>query len=275
VNAVILPSWSQIDDEDDDDDDDDDDDYLIKFWSDRLSSHGALVTVLGTTYSLQRIVAGELMVHERWYTLEYLKASFPRIIDYDIPASYYFYDDNSSTSRQQRRHVQAKFPINIGVAFKSLESMAYWRLNEAHYNMAMKEHLTEDALDDLTVFDSAVMLQLQYPPSHSSWYYCGSYKNKSDCDFHGYDPEFPNIPLSDLYVSKSKAGEHAGRGVFTSVHIPASSNIALEATTQSIHYEWKTTELHRTMMDTINEYAKGKGNIVFMYAEAYGYASDP
>jgi hypothetical protein len=285
ADAVILPSWPKTnndfedEDEDEDDDEEEEDDYGLESrimpWFHRLSSHGALATILGTTFSLNHIVAGKGMVNERWNVLEYLNASYPRIIDYDIPASYYFYDDSSSSSRRQRCQVRSNFPINVAVAFKSLDGMAYWRMNEAHYNMAMNEHLTEDSLDDLLVFDSAAMLQLQYPPSHSSWYYCGGYKNSNDCDFHGYDPEYPNIPLTDLYVSKSKAGDNAGRGVFTKVDIPASSNIALEATTQSIHYEWKTTELHRNMVEEVEQYAQDKGKIVFLYAEAYGYASNP
>jgi hypothetical protein len=276
VDTVILPSWPQPQKDDEDEEYDDEEGFdMMQFWYDRLSSHGALATVLGTTYSLQHIVAREKILHKRWLILKYLMASFPRIIDYDIPASYYFYYDTTPSSKQQSSQIRSKFPINIAVAFKSNDGLAYWRMNEAHYSLAIQEHLTEDSLDKLDVFDSATMLQLQYPPSHSSWYYCDSYAIPNGCDFHGYDPEYPNIPLTDLYVAKSKAGEYAGRGVFTNVDIPASSNIALEATTQSIHYEWKTTGLHRAMMEQVTEYTKGKGKIVSLYAEAYGYANDP
>jgi hypothetical protein len=262
VDAILLPTWPKDEAMEEEYEDE------MQFWYDRLASHGALVVILGTTYPIQHIQGRRSIIHDRWPIIDQLSSVFPRIIDYDIPASYYYQGINHPL-------LSSQFPVNLAVAFKSPDGMAQWRKNEAHYNLAMREQMTEDAVEDLVVFDSAVMIQIQHPPSHSSWYYCDGYRKASDCDFHGYDPEYPNVPLTDLYVSKSKAGENAGRGVFANVDIQPDSNIGLETTTQSIHFEWTTTELHRHMVEEVPEYEFGKARIVNVYAEAYGYASSP
>ncbi|KAL3911400.1 MAG: hypothetical protein SGARI_001664, partial [Bacillariaceae sp.] len=99
--------------------------------------------------------------------------------------------------------------------------------------------------------------------------------DNGECVLPGYDPYEPNVALDDLFVSKSKAGEHAGRGVFANVDVVKGSNVALETTKDSIHYEWTTTQLQRDMMEEVDEYAEGKAKIVHVYAEAYGYESNP
>ncbi|KAG7354551.1 SET methyltransferase domain containing protein [Nitzschia inconspicua] len=269
VDTVILPNWPQNKDELDSE---------LEFWHNRLSPHGALVALLGATYPLQYIMEQREIVNERWHRIEQLNKTFARIIDYDIPAFFYHTSNRHqliSSSHPKFSQTPSMFPVNIAVAFKSLDGVAHWRKNEAHYNLALRNRLTMNGIDDLLVFDGASMLTIQNPPSHSAWFFCEGYGSDSDCDFHGYDPEFPNIPMTDLYVGKSNAGEHAGRGVFANVDIPAFSNIGLETTTQSIHFEWMTTELHRNMMEETPEYAVGKAQIVHVYAEAYGYASSP
>ncbi|KAG7351434.1 SET methyltransferase domain containing protein [Nitzschia inconspicua] len=269
VDTVILPNWPQNKDEEGTE---------IDFWHSRLSPRGALVAILGATYPLQYIMEQREIVNKRWHRIEQLNNTFARIIDYDIPAFYYHTSNRQqhlSSSQSKFTQAPSRFPINIAVAFKSLDGVAHWRKNEAHYNLAVRSKLTLHRVDDLGAFDAAIMLTIQNPPSHSSWFFCEGYGSDSDCEFHGYDPEYPNIPLTDLYVGKSKAGEHAGRGVFANVDIPSSSNIGLETTTQSIHFEWMTTELHRNMMEETPEYAGGKAKIVHVYAEAYGYASSP
>jgi hypothetical protein len=260
---------------------DSDEEYVeteIHFWYRHLSPHGALITRLGTTYSIHDIQHENMAIaaEQRWEAIDELtQANFSRIIDYDISAAHYYHDSRNThySGHASTTPSRLRFPINMAVAFKSNTGLAYWRLNEAHYNLKQMRRLSHEAKDSMSVFDSATMLQLQFPPTHSSWFYCESY-TKNLCEFHGYDPEYPNVPLQDLYVSKSKAGENAGRGVFANVDIAPDSNVALETTTNSIHLGWTTTRLHRNMM-RVKEYATTKARIVNVYSEAYGYENDP
>ena len=102
---------------------------------------------------------------------------------------------------------------------------------------------TNDDVDEAyttNVMDSATMMTILHPPKHSALLDC----TEEDiliygtCEDHGYDPQYPNIPLTDLYVSKSEVSDHAGRGVFTNVTIPKGSNIGLETTVYSVVFDW-------------------------------------
>jgi hypothetical protein len=112
----------------------------------------------------------------------------------------------------------------------------------------------------LKFFDSATMLSLKYPSKHSAIRFCqqpGDYLEdnlvQDVCGHleggHGYDPFIDNVPIDDLFVGKSQAGEHAGRGVFTKVDIPSNTYVGLETSVHSILFEWTTTDLHNEMMD--------------------------
>jgi hypothetical protein len=295
VDAVILPFADTVicadefyDQEEQEQEQEDDDRETMEFWYDHLSDHGALITALGNTFPLEDIILTDNHMEEtmeeppkfqeRYDRINALtKATFRRVIDFDIPASNYYY----SEYQQGTSSTTASIPVNIGVAFKSNTGIAYWRWNEANYNRLIQERLDalDDRNDDLVVFDSATMLTLQHAPSHSSWWFCGSYNEAiletRECVPPGYDPYDPNVPLGDLYVSKSKAGENAGRGVFVSVDVKKGSNMALETTTDSIHFEWMTTQLQRNMMDEVKVFADSKAKIIHVYAEAYGYESNP
>ncbi|KAL3906804.1 MAG: hypothetical protein SGILL_009125, partial [Bacillariaceae sp.] len=304
VDAVILPySYTVLGAAEEDPPSYKEQKAAMRYWYEHLSGDGALMTPLGNTFSLERIMfrvdyneedveeeideeeeetpeeGAPVYVEMRSKRIKAMtKADFARIIDFDIPSSYYFYSAHHNTPG--RRTTTSSTPINMGVAFKESHGVAYWRRNEANYNRLMKERLRGIYnSNDFAVFDSATMLQLQFPPSHSAMEYCGCYSpeviEKRECTVQGYHPDDPNIPLDDLYVSKSKAGENAGRGVFANVDITEGSNIALETTTDSIHFEWMTTQLHRDMMESVPIYAKGFAKIVHVYAEAYGYESNP
>jgi hypothetical protein len=173
----------------------------------------------------------------------------------------------------------------IAVALKEETAMAQWRLNEAHYARLLRERLLH--MDSLQWFDSATMLSLKYPSKHSAIHYC-HYGNHGDNDEkdhycgngksaggHGYDPYVSNVPIDQMYVDKSRVGDHAGRGVFAKVDIPTGTYVGLETTVHSILYDWTTTDLHNDMVDFVPEYAKGDGRIIFVFAEAYGYSQDP
>ncbi|KAG7351518.1 hypothetical protein IV203_010878 [Nitzschia inconspicua] len=275
VDVVFLLDDCNVFDRDDDDDDDDDaqaggrEDDLeesMRLWFQHLSPEsGSLVTCLGETLPLHHPRAS-LHHKERLEKIDALEdADFQRIVEYDI------------------RLAQSRYAQSIVVAWKNETSLAQWRMNEAHYVLRMHSRLVDPS--SLSWFDSATMVSLKYPSKHSALRFC-QWTGNLDLDDdlsehlcteegHGYDPYIRNIPVDDLYVGKSQAGDHAGRGVFTKVDIPTSSYLALETTVHSIIYEWPTTELYNDMQDSIPDVANTKGNIIFVFAEAYGYAQEP
>jgi hypothetical protein len=280
--AIVLPRLEtsmhgDIGDADDDVDTDDLGGPLSpKFWFKYLSPEGVFSTVFGWTYPLDHPAApgGQATRFDAVDSVE--EAGYKRIIDYDIPLT--------PTASPRTRTTYP--PINVGVAFKVDYAIAHWRMNEAEYQVRLRQLLVDT---HPTIFDGATMTSLQFAPKHSALGYC-SYVDSYDedgpgdgmtwfeeCEHgHGYDPEIPAIPLNELYVSRSKAVENAGRGVFANVDIPAKSYVGLETTVYSIHMEWPTTALHEEMLDHfVDTIPNLDGTIVSVYAEAYGYASEP
>jgi hypothetical protein len=200
----------------------------IQYFHRHLSPRGVLVTYLGPTLPLSHVDTfsdvkrTEPLHASRYETIGTLNdAKFERIVDYDIPLG--------------------RFPMNIGVAFKSHPSMAHWRLNEPLYNLLWAKRTTTDEYDtESNVFDGATMMTLLHPPKHSALSDCSDedYDKYGTCDFHGYDPQYPNVDLGQLYVSKSGIGDNAGRGVFTNVDIVKGANIGLETTVYSVQLDW-------------------------------------
>jgi hypothetical protein len=138
----------------------------------------------------------------------------------------------------------------------------------------------------LQFFDSATMLSLKYPSKHSAVRFCQQNQGYLEDDYlpelcgdvtggHGYDPYTDNVPIDDLFVGKSQAGEHAGRGVYTKVDIPPNTYVGLETTVHSIIYEWTTTDLHNDLIDHVPVYSNAQGKIIYVFAEAYGYSQEP
>jgi hypothetical protein len=93
---------------------------------------------------------------------------------------------------------------------------------------------------DSNAFDGATMMTVLHPPKHSALSDCSDrdYDKYGTCDFHGYDPQFSNVRLDQLYVAKSHIGDNAGRGVFTNVDIVKGTNVGLETTVYSIVFDW-------------------------------------
>jgi hypothetical protein len=100
-------------------------------------------------------------------------------------------------------------------------------------------------------FDSATMTRYHYPSKASEMVYCRRQPTPIGCnndDDHelghgsiasvsgrGFNLEQLSIPLAQLDVQKSWLGEHAGRGVFSKVDIPAGSYLGLES---AVHAVW-------------------------------------
>jgi hypothetical protein len=160
-----------------------------------------LVTCLGETLPLHHPFAWNIH-QERMEMIQALDdAMFEKIVEYDI------------------RLPNSRYAQSIAVALKDDESIAQWRMNEAHYALILHERLLDASF--LQFFDSATMLSLKYPFKHSAIRFCqqpGDYLADhivlDVCGHleggHGYDPFIDNVPIDDLFVGKSQAGEHAG-----------------------------------------------------------------
>ncbi|KAG7341710.1 hypothetical protein IV203_023663 [Nitzschia inconspicua] len=271
--VLILDDCNVFDNHDHDDDDTQAEskqnnlEETFRLWFQHLSpGSGSLVTCLGETLPLHHPRAS-LHHEERLEKIDALEdADFQRIVEYDI------------------RLAHSRYAQSIVVAWKDETSLAQWRMNEAQYALRVHSRLV-DPSSSLAWFDSATMVSLKYPSKHSALRFCEPYGNhlapEDICDSvcseagHGYDPYIENIPVEDLYVGKSQAGDHSGRGVFTKVDIPTNSYLGLETTVHSIIYEWPTSDLYNNMLDFVPVFANTKGNVVFVFAEAYGYAQEP
>jgi hypothetical protein len=172
---------------------------------------------------------------------------------------------------------------NFLVVFADLSSKAKWHANEALVNLKLRQRLVgnttghdedESMLLPLEHFDSAVMMSYRYPSRRSETLFCDYHGELEECDEgHGFDPFVENIPMELFQVRKSQLGEHAGRGLFATVDIPADTYLALES---SIHEVICSSECETIIFDTMFEqhsiYSLGAFALVGFF-DGYGYSS--
>jgi len=148
-----------------------------------------------------------------------------------------------------------------------------WHMNSALFQLQLHDAL-EEHLGDLVYFDSAVMASIEYPVKSSEVYMCSNETSPSLTCHRGFDPNIPDIPPSQLKIEKSSVGEAAGRGVFSTVDIPAPAFLALEETAHSVRIPWYSADvLHQCHIDFI--YRSQGAEILNLYATAYGFADEP
>jgi hypothetical protein len=155
-----------------------------------------------------------------------------------------------STLEYTEAHCGFEFPWMFLVSFKSAWSQERWFSSEAQVNLEMQKRSTrrKDGALPFDYFDGATMVSYQHITKASAIVFCRRDPAPDGCGggygyTHGYDPERENVPRSSLNVSKSLAGENAGRGVFTLVDIPENSYIDLEAQVVPIVFEAGTYPL--------------------------------
>jgi hypothetical protein len=110
-----------------------------------------------------------------------------------------------------------------------------WFTNEAAVSLRVQRRSlqTVDGKSPFLYFDGATMMSYQYPSKQSEVVFCRREPTPEGCTGgRGYDLDRINIPISALEVKQSSLGEHAGRGVFAKIDIPASSYVGLE---ESVH----------------------------------------
>ena len=89
-----------------------------------------------------------------------------------------------------------------------------------------------------------------------------------------------NVPEYQLQVRRSGMGENSGRGVYSTVDIPAGSYLALESAVHCVLYSQDTTKLvyeigdDSSIDDTVHAiFANSTHRVLRSYAEGYGYTS--
>jgi hypothetical protein len=161
------------------------------------------------------------------------------------------------------------------VAFKSLETEAEWQSNQALVSLKIHErvHPTNNGEFPFKFFDSATMLSYEFPPKTSEIIFCQRNPASAACEIgNGFNPEHENIPISLLEVKKSQEGENSGRGVFTTVDVPANSYIGLESIIHLVHFSPSTYEI---IMDLTDENEFYDGDILQAFMFGYGFDSKP
>eukprot|EP00934_Nitzschia_sp_Nitz4_P004298 Nitzschia sp. Nitz4//scaffold42_size132992//58165//61027//NITZ4_003394-RA/size132992-augustus-gene-0.112-mRNA-1//-1//CDS//3329551703//4288//frame0 len=172
-------------------------------------------------------------------------------------------------------------PWQVTVSFKSLQTKGNWFADTALVDVKMRSRLipTKDGTTPLRYFDGATMKLYMFPSRTSEIVFCrGSEPSKlAECQSgHGYNPQLPNVPTSDLEVRPSALGINAGRGLFTKRDIAKDSYIGLEGLVHSVYYGPSTFALMERMY---NEYEDEEGgyahdavaNFAYWYGGSFGY----
>lgn len=172
-------------------------------------------------------------------------------------------------------HVGFSWPWQFVVAFRDYDSRVEWFANGAWLDLkiASLTYPTIDGNPELLHFDGAVMQSYAYPSRASEVVFCRGNPDSTHCkDGHGFDPERPHIPSSQLEVKMSSEGENVGRGLFAKVDIPEYSYVALDQAVHPVHIEPDTTAVALAMRDKLEHGEDYPGQIVMTYGANYGHA---
>jgi hypothetical protein len=172
-------------------------------------------------------------------------------------------------------HVGFSWPWQFVVAFRNYDSRVEWFANNAWLDLkiATLTYPTIDGETELLHFDGAVMQSYSHPTRASEVVFCRANPDSFHCkDGHGFDPERPKIPASQLDVKMSSVGENAGRGLFTKQDIPEYSYVALDQVVHPVHIEPDSTAVALAMRDKLEDGSYYPGQIVMTYGANYGHA---
>jgi hypothetical protein len=180
-------------------------------------------------------------------------------------------------------------PILFFVALKCFGSKAAWYASEARFNLKLQQRSSSTRTTTALVknegaeaspflyFDSATMLQYQYPSKASETVFCRRQQQPLGCETggRGYKQDMPNFPLSLFEVKKSGVGEHAGRGVFALVDIPAWSYLGMESGVRTVYYApdtWNIIDIHYNGGRQL--FVKSSYSVLAAYAYGYGFQDE-
>jgi hypothetical protein len=221
-----------------------------EYWYSRMSSDGILIMDVGVDRTRYLSKIDEL-----------IDAEFEFIIDYEV------------------QHNGMQTPSIYTVAFKSSITRARWHLNEAHFNVEIHRRIRHTSADSdlrFEYFDSSAMTPIEFPSKASEVAYCKHHPDSEECqEGHGFDPEILDFPVELLKAQKSSMGEGAGKGVFTTVDIPAGSYIGSKSLSHVVRNQWNTYQMMDSlqMLNAIYQESKA-GQITYFYFDGQGYPSE-
>ena len=157
-----------------------------------------------------------------------------------------------------------------------------WFTNEAAVNLRVQRRSmqTVDGKSPFLYFDGTTMMSYKYPSKQSEVVFCRREPTPEGCTGgRGFDLDRINIPISALGVNQSSLGEHAGRGVFAKVDIPALSYVGLEENVHIYHMDPSTYALanswcpHATTDKKCHwTYERVWGETIESYMHGYGHS---
>ncbi len=169
-------------------------------------------------------------------------------------------------------HTGFEEPWYFYAAFKDLSTRSYWMASEATINLKIRKRAirTIDGTSPFDYFDGAMMKKYQLPSQASVDLFCRRQPTPVGCEVssHGFNPYILNYPEDFFNVSRSLAGEYAGRGVFTKSMIPKGSYLMLESMVYPVTIEAPSTSLIERMSN--NLFAD---DVLTGFLYGYGYSS--
>lgn len=163
------------------------------------------------------------------------------------------------------------------VALKSYSSRKMWYANSAEIDLAIKKRAaqTKSRTSPFRYSDGATMVSYQLPSRPIENVYCRHQPTPRSCinDEYLYNSEISNTPASLMEVTTSKAGKNAGRGLFTTVDIPAGSYIYLETAVHSVRFFPSTRALISALENELPGPVGDEYEVLEYYMSAYGFSS--
>ncbi len=144
---------------------------------------------------------------------------------------------------------------NNMMATKSLKVRSNWYRNEAEVNVEVLRRTvkTKSGAPIFHYFDGATMQLFQLPAKRYETIFCKNNPRPEACDeVCGFDPEIPNVSISNFEVKVSGAGKDAGRGLFAVRDVSKGSYFGAETASRFVYIPPTTLRLI-TEMEAISE----------------------
>ena len=178
-----------------------------------------------------------------------------------------------STQLYEDGHGGLRKPWMFLIAAKDDDCRTEWYRSQAQLDVAIHKRIlrTYSGTPALKYFDSGQMRAIMYPHKNFEKAFCRAVPTPESCQLITRENERgrkPNVPVLDLEVRISGAGEHSGRGLFTCTDIAKGSTIGRKDSARVIQFYPDSTKLVEKYMETPSGADLSK---VHHYLEGYGW----
>eukprot|EP00523_Entomoneis_sp_CCMP467_P007398 CAMPEP_0168734392 /NCGR_PEP_ID=MMETSP0724-20121128/8790_1 /TAXON_ID=265536 /ORGANISM="Amphiprora sp., Strain CCMP467" /LENGTH=837 /DNA_ID=CAMNT_0008781495 /DNA_START=111 /DNA_END=2624 /DNA_ORIENTATION=- len=179
-------------------------------------------------------------------------------------------EKNGAISEKSYNEAHGEFdqPWAFDIAFMSYEAKANFYAEEAMVNVRLAKRALPTKSGEFPFYymDGATMMEYQYPNRIDEDAFCDQEPKPKSCASgkRFYDPDVPNIPVSELEVRQSTV-PNAGKGVFFKNDAKAGAYLALEEGGHSMlvmPHVWATIS---EMLEYFDEW-----EALYNYIEGYG-----